>query len=219
MTTSTILYNKSINPNIARFTGAGGDTINSDTLTYNFGASKNFERWGSLVSANFNNQRQVSNASNLVTGYAPGMQFRLTQPMFKNFGIDQARRNIKVTKKQLDLNDAQFRARVIQIILQVQQAYWDLSLAIKNEGVRRESVNLAETFLNNTKRQVEVGTLAPISVVEAATQLEQRRQEVFLAMNNVGIAENTLKNLVADGPTDSIWSSVIEPLEPFDIKQ
>jgi len=217
-TTSTILYNKSINPNIARFTGAGGDTVNNDTLTYNFGASKYFERWGSLVSANFNNSRQISNQSNLSTSYAPGLQFRLTQPLFKNFGIDQARRNIRVTKKQLALNDAVFRARVIQTILAVQQAYWDLSLAIKNEGVRRDSVKLAETFLDNTKRQVEVGTLAPISVVEAATQLEQRRQDVFAAMNNVGIAENTLKNLTAGGSDDALWSSVIEPVEPFDIK-
>jgi HAE1 family hydrophobic/amphiphilic exporter-1 len=217
-TTSTILYNKSIIPNIARFTGADTDTINQDSLTYNFGANKYLERWGSFVSANFNNQRQISNTSNLSTSYSPSLSFRVVQPLFKNFDIDQARRNIKVTKKQLALNDAQFRARVIQIVLAVEQAYWDLSLAIKNEGVRRESVQLAETFLNNTKRQVEVGTLAPIEVVSAATQLEQRRQDVFQAMNSVGIAENTLKNLTASGSTDEIWSSVIEPVERFDIK-
>jgi outer membrane protein len=218
LTTSSILYNKSINPNVARFTGAGGDTVNNDTLTYNFGASKYLTRGGGLLSANFNNSRQISNQSNLSTSYAPGLQFRFTQPLFKNFEIDQARRNIKVYKKQLALNDAQFRARVIQIILSVQQAYWDLSLAIKNETVRRESVQLAETFLNNTKRQVEVGTLAPIEAVSAATQLESRRQDVFQAMNSVGIAENTLKGLVAGGTDDPIWSSVIEPAEPFDIK-
>jgi HAE1 family hydrophobic/amphiphilic exporter-1 len=217
-TTSTILYNKSIVPNIARFTGSSGDTINQDSLTYNFGASKYFERWGSLVSANFNNQRQISNTSNLSTSYSPSLTFRITQPLFKNFDIDQARRNIRITKKQLALNDAQFRARVIQIILAVQQAYWDLSLAIKNEEVQRESVRLAETFLNNVKRQVEVGTQAPIEVVSAAADLEQRRQSVFQAMNQVGIAENTLKNLTADGRNDELWSSVIEPFEPFDIK-
>jgi HAE1 family hydrophobic/amphiphilic exporter-1 len=217
-TTSSILYNKSIFPNVARFTGSSGNTINQDSITYNFGASKYFERWGSLVSANFNNQRQISNASNLSTSYSPSLSFRLTQPLFKGLGIDQARRNIRITKKQLALNDAQYRARVIQIILAVQQAYWDLSLAIKNEGVQRESVKLAETFLNNVKRQVEVGTQAPIEVVSAATSLEQRRQAVFQAMNSVGIAENTLKNLTADGEKDELWSSAIEPVEPFDIK-
>jgi HAE1 family hydrophobic/amphiphilic exporter-1 len=217
--TSRILYNKSIFPNVGRFTGANDDTINQDTTTYNFGASKQFERWGSSLIANFNNARQISNTSNLSTSYSPGLQFQFNQPLFKNFEIDQARRNIKVAKKQLDLNDAQFRARVILIILQVEQAYWDLSLAIKNEGVRRDSVKLAETFLDNNKRQVEVGTLAPIEVVSAATSLESRRQEVFAAMNNVGIMENALKNLTADGSNDPLWSSVIEPIDSFDSKQ
>jgi HAE1 family hydrophobic/amphiphilic exporter-1 len=103
--------------------------------------------------------------------------------------------------------------------LQVQQAYWNLSLAIKNEDVQRQSVELAETFLNNVKRQVEVGTQAPIEVVSAAADLESRRIAVFTAMNQVGQAENALKNLTASGETDEIWSSVIDPIESFDVKQ
>jgi outer membrane protein len=217
-TTSTILYNKSIFPNVARFTGAGGNTVNNDTLTYNFGVIKNFEWWGNTLSANFTNARSISNSSNLATSYSPALSFEFRQPLFKDFGIDQTRRNIKVTKRQMDLSDAEFRERVIQIILQVQQAYWDLSAAKQNEVVRRQSVELAETFLRNTKRQVELGSLAPIEVVSAATQLEQRRQDVFLAMNQVSIAENALKNLTANGTKDELWSSVIETVEPFDLK-
>ena len=217
-TTSRIQYNKSIIPNIARFTGSSDDTVSQNSLTYNFGVSKNIERYGGFITASFNNQRQISNNSNLVTSYSPSMFIQLTQPLFRDFEIDQGRRNIKVAKKQLALNDAQYRSRVIQIILAVEQAYWDLSLARKNEDVRRESVQLAETFLNNTKRQVDVGTLAPIEVISAATQLEQRRQDVFQAMNNVGIAENALKNLTVGGRNDELWSSVIVPVQSFDSK-
>ena len=108
---------------------------------------------------------------------------------------------------------------MIQIISDVTQAYWNLSLAIKNETVQRESVSLARVaFLNNTKRQAEVGTLALVEVVSAASALESRRQSVFQAMNNVGMAENTLKNLTASSETDELWSSLIEPLEKFDAK-
>jgi len=216
--TSRIEFNKNIIPNVGRFTGSSADTVSSDTLTYNFGASKNIERGGGVLFANFNNRRQTSNNSNLLTSYSPGMSFQFNQPLFRNFRIDQGRRNIKIAKKQLALNDAQYRARVIQIVLAVEQAYWDLALAIENERVRRESVGLAETFLNNTKRQVEVGTLAQIEVVSAATQLEQRRQDVFQAMNNVGIAENALKNLTVSGPKDELWSSVIVPVQSFESK-
>lgn len=219
--TSSIFYNKSARATAGRDQGLVGNdnTISNEQLGYNFGATKNIEQWGGLLQADFFNSRISSNTSALTTEYRPTMLFQFNQPLFKNFGIDQARRQIKVTKKSLDLTDAQFRQRVILIISQVQEAYWNLSLAIKNEGVQRESVGLAETFLNNTKRQVEVGTLAPISVVEAATSLESRRQAVFQAMNSVGQAENALKNLTASSPTDELWSSIILPLESFDIKQ
>jgi HAE1 family hydrophobic/amphiphilic exporter-1 len=220
-TTSRLLYETSSVATAQRDQGlTGGDTTRtSKALTYNFGATKSMERWGGFLRADFFNTRASSNTSDLTTQYNPAMQFQFTQPLFKNFGIDQARRQIKVTKKRLDLTDAQFRAKLIDIILQVQQAYWQLSLAIKNENVQRQSVELAETFLNNVKRQVEVGTQAPIEVVSAAADLESRRIAVFQAMNQVGQAENALKNLTASGETDELWSSVIDPIESFDIKQ
>jgi HAE1 family hydrophobic/amphiphilic exporter-1 len=219
--TSEIFYNRSSRATASRDQGLVGNdnTISNKSLTYNFGATKNLERWGGVLQADFFNTRASSNQSTLTTEYRPSMLFQFSQPLFKNFGIDQARRTIKITKKQLDLTDAQFRQRVIQIISVVTEAYWDLSQAIKNEAVQRDSVRLAETFLNNTKRQVDVGTLAPIEVVSAATSLESRRQAVFQAMNSVGQAENALKNLTAGGRDDELWSSIIEPVEPFDIKQ
>jgi HAE1 family hydrophobic/amphiphilic exporter-1 len=219
--TSFMGFNKSARPTAQRDQGLAGNdnTISNKSLTYNYGATKNMERWGGFLQADFFNTRSSSNQSALTTQYTPAMQFQFTQPLFRNFGIDQARRQIKVTKKRLDLTDAQFRVKLIDIILQVQQAYWQLSLAIKNEDVQRQSVQLAETFLNNVKRQVEVGTQAPIEVVSAAADLEQRRQAVFVAMNQVGQAENVLKNLTASGPDDELWSSAIDPVESFDIKQ
>ena len=125
---------------------------------------------------------------------------------------------IQLTKRRLDLSDAVFRQRVIDIVSNVQQAYWDLALAIRNEGIGRESVKLAETQLNNNQRQVEVGTLAPIDVVSAATQVETRRQQVFQAMNAVALAENQIKALTVSGPDDDMWGARIEPVEAFDIK-
>jgi outer membrane protein TolC len=217
--TSRILYNSLGRATALRDQGLdGGNTITSKSYTYNFGMTKNLERGGGFLQADFFNLRSSSNTSQLSTEYTPTLVFQFNQPLFRDYKIDQGRRNIKVAKKRLDLTDAQFRQRVIQIISDVTQAYWNLSLAIKNEVVQRESVSLAETFLNNTKRQAEVGTLAPVEVVSAASALESRRQSVFQAMNNVGIAENTLKNLTASSPNDELWSSLIEPLESFDAK-
>ncbi len=214
---STLLYNRSSTPTSARFSGATSSAISRDTVTFNGGLRKNFERYGTTFSADLNNQRLGSNTNNLEVQYSPALTFQITQPLFKNFRIDANRRLIKVTRKSLDLSDAVFRQRVIEIISNVQQAYWDLALAIRNEGIARESVGLAETQLNNNKRQVEVGTLAPIDVVSAATQVETRRQQVFQAINSVALAENTLKGLTVSSPGDELWTSRIEPVESFNI--
>ncbi len=217
-TTSMILYNRSISPTSARFTGTEANTLSRDSLIYNFGLSKNLEKYGSLIEVDFNNQRLGSNTNNLTPQYNPSLQVSFTQPLFKNLQIDPTRRLIKVTKKNLDLTDAQFRQRVIEIISQVQQAYWDLALAIRSEEIARESVKLAEIQLNNNKRQVEVGTQAPIEVISAATTLESRRTQVFVAINSVAQAENALKLLTVGGPDDDLWKTRIDPAEPFDVK-
>ncbi|MEO6725833.1 MAG: TolC family protein [Blastocatellia bacterium] len=214
---SQVLYNRSSTPTSSRFTGATSNAISRDGVTFNGGLRKNFERYGTTFSADLNNQRLGSNTNNLEVQYSPALTFQITQPLFKNFRMDANRRLIKVTRKSLDLSDAVFRQRVIEIISNVQQAYWDLALAIRNEGIGRESVGLAETQLNNNKRQVEVGTLAPIDVVSAATQVETRRQQVFQAINSVALAENTLKGLTVSGPSDELWTSRIEPVESFNI--
>ncbi|MFN7926910.1 MAG: TolC family protein [Blastocatellia bacterium] len=195
-----------------------GKIISIKTLTYNFGMARSIERSGGQFSVDFNNSRLNSNRSNFDPQYQPQLSFGFTQPLMRNFRIDANRRLIKITKKQLDLSDAQFRQRAIEIISRVQQAYWDLAFAIRDEEIQRDAVKLAEVQLTNNQRQVEVGTLAPIDVVTAATSVESRRISVFTAMNAVSQAENTLKQLVVDGADADIWTAKIVPLESFEIQ-
>ncbi len=195
-----------------------GKVISIKTLLYNFGVDRQIEKTGGLLQFDFNNNRTNSNRSNFDPQYQPSLNFSYTQPLMRNFKIDANRRLVKIFKKQLDLSDAQFRQRAIQIIAQVQQAYWDLAFAIRDEEIQRDAVKLAETQLTNNQRQVEVGTLAPIDVVTAATSVESRRISVFTAMNQVAQAENTLKQLVADGEGSDVWTAKIVPVESFEIQ-
>jgi outer membrane protein len=195
-----------------------GKVISIRTLTYNFGMDRAIEKTGGLFSVDFNNARTNSNRSNFDPQYQPQFSVNFTQPLMRNFRIDANRRAIKIFKKQLDLTDAQFRQRAIEIISRVQQAYWDLAFAIRDEEIQREAVRLAETQLTNNQRQVEVGTLAPIDVVTAATSVESRRIAVFTAMNQVAQAENTLKQLVVESPESEVWNSKIVPMESFEIQ-
>lgn len=217
-TTAALSYGAFTQANTRLFSGTSATTTAQQTLTYNAGVSQLLERGGGDYQINFNNTRQTNNFGTLSPQYNPQLNFTFTQPLFRGYKIDANRRLIKIAKKTLDLNDALFRQRAIEIIARVQQAYWDLAFAIKDEEIQRDSVKLAETQLNNNKRQVEVGTLAPIEVIQSATVLESRRQQVFVAMNTVSQAENALKALTVGSPSDELWMTQIVPVESFDVK-
>ncbi len=218
LTNSTFSYNNSTQANTRFFSGTDAPTTSSSTLTYNFGFQHLIEPSGGAYEINFNNQRFTNNFAQLTPQYSPAINLQISQPIFRNFKIDTNRRQIRIRKKQLDLSDAQFRQQAITIISRVQQAYWDLALAYENEKVSRDSVELADTQLRNNQRQVEVGTLAPIDVVSAATTLETRRTQVFTAMDRVAQAENALKNLTVDGPGSDLWNAKIETAENFEVQ-
>lgn len=204
-------------PNTRPFSGAGSaPSLNSKNLGFNFGHQGFIYRSGGDYAVNFNNTRTSNNFSLFTSQYNPQLSFTINQPLWRNFKIDRNRYQIQLAKKRLDLSDATFRQRAIEIISRVQTAYWNLALAIKDEEIQRDAVKLAETQLNNNQRQVEVGTKAPIDVVESATVMEQRRQQVYQAMNQIALSENTLKNLTANGPNDDLWKSQIIPVESFE---
>jgi outer membrane protein len=204
-------------PNTRPFSGAGNaPSLTSKNLGFNFGHQGFIYRSGGDYAVNFNNTRQSNNFSLFTSQYNPQLNFVINQPLWRNFKIDRNRYQIQLAKKRLDLSDATFRQRAIEIISRVQTAYWNLALAIKDEEIQRDAVKLAETQLNNNQRQVEVGTKAPIDVVESATVMESRRQQVYQAINQIALAENSLKNLTANGPSDDLWKAQIIPVESFE---
>jgi outer membrane protein len=217
LTTSTISYESQKSPNTFAFSGSDQNFTQNSTLVYNFGLSQYFAGTGGRYEITFNNERTTSNTSLYSPLYNPILTATWTQPLLKNFRTDDNRRQISIAKKNLDLSDAQFRQQAIEIIARVQRAYWDLALAWRDEEIRREAVRLAETQLKNNERQAEVGTLAPIDVVSAATQLESRRQDVLQAMAAVAQAENALKNLTIESPHSDLWKTRIITVEKFEI--
>src|SRR5207248_11373532 len=154
-----------------------------------------------------------SPAQLLTTQYNPTLTFSFTQQLLRNFRTDFNRQQIQVAKKSLDLSDSQFRQRVIEIINQVQRAYWDLVFAIQNEQIARNTVELTRTQLENNRRQVEAGTAAPIDLRSTEAALEQRKGDVITALQNITTAENVLKGLLIKRQDDKLWSAVINPTD------
>jgi outer membrane protein TolC len=149
--------------------------------------------------------------------YPTSLTFSYTQPLLRGLGFDQNRRAIEIAKKNLSLTDAQFRQRAVETITNVQRAYWDLVYALRNLQIQREAVRDARKQLEHNKRLVNEGLLAPIDVVAAEAQISGFEQSVYSALDDVGRAENNLKNLVAENREAPIWRVAIVPSESVEL--
>ena len=103
---------------------------------------------------------------------------------------------------------------MIEIIAQIETAYWDLVYAQRNLQVQLEGVRLANAQVSSNERQVEQGVLAPSDVVAAKVQVSTFEQNVYVAQQSVTNAENSLKNLMLADRNSPIWSNPIVPITP-----
>jgi len=216
LSTSDVNYRSTTQPVVSIF-GGGGTTsaLTQKSLNYNFTTSQFMQQTGGYREVDFNNSRTVtsSTASLLTTQYSPTLTLQFTQPLMRNFGIDQNRHLLQIAQKTLDLSDSQFRQRVIEIINSVQRGYWDLVFAIRNEKIARESVQLAKQQLDNNSKMVDAGTLAPIELRSTEAQLETAKGNVIVALQGITTAENALKVLLLKDTADKIWYSAIAPTD------
>jgi outer membrane protein TolC len=151
--------------------------------------------------------------------YPSGFSFTYNQPLLRGRRFDQNRRLVEIAKKNLSLTDAQFRQRAIETITAVQRAYWDLVFALRNLQVQRDTVRDARAQLEHNRRLVTEGVLAPIDVVAAEAQVSNFEQSVYAALDEVGRAENSLKNLIAENRRSEVWRVAIVPTDTVDAER
>lgn len=150
--------------------------------------------------------------------YPSALVLSYTQPLLRGRSFDVNRRNIEIAKKNVSLSDVQFRQRAIDVITQVEQAYWDLAFALRNLQVNIDAVKQARLQLESNQRLVEKGVLAPIEIVAANAQVTNLEQNVFIVQESVTRAENTLKTLMFANRTSSDWSRPITPVSEINIE-
>jgi outer membrane protein len=184
-------------------------------FTYNFTTNQAFEPTGGSWTVAFNNQRITtsSSVSLLTPEYSPSLNVSVLQPLMRNLSVDANRHNIQVAKEALTLSDSQFRQQVIQIINQVQDAYWELVFAIRNDRIARNTYDLTHQQLEDNKKQVEAGTLAPLDLRQTEAQLESNKGTIIAAKQTITTDENALKQLLLKDPNDKMWNSVVKPVD------
>ncbi len=135
--------------------------------------------------------------------YSLGTGIAVRQPLLRNFWIDQGRLTIKVNKKNLTITELGVHYVAMDVINQVQQAYYELAYAIQQAHEQRNFLDSREQLLASVKRRIEMGTLTALDERLAAARVATVEASVAQAENARQLAENELKSLLGDAWVDS----------------
>jgi outer membrane protein len=134
----------------------------------------------------------------------------VTQPLLKNFWIDNNRLTILVAKNRLQYSEQGLREQIITTVTAVENAYYELIFARENVNVEQEALVLAQTQRDQDKQRVQVGSLAPLDVQQDEAQVAQSQANLIAAENTLSVDQNSLKTLLSDNYSQ--WHDVeIQP--------
>jgi outer membrane protein TolC len=210
---STVLdKNSRTNPQTNAF--SGGDKVTTKGSTWNFGLGQAVPTGGEF-SLTFNITKSDTNSifSSFNPSFSSGLTLSATQPLFRNLRLDAPRRQLLLSKKNLEISDTQFRQAVVNVLATVKAQYYDLIFAIDNLEAARKSLALAQKLLDENQIKVKVGTMAPLDVVQAQSEVAGREEGVIVAENDLREAEDTLKRSISPGNDRVMWDLRLIPTD------
>ncbi len=174
------------------------------TTTFTNQYSQGFET-GTNFTASWNNTRSSSTSS--ANFFNPAVQstlsFGLSQSLLNGFGITVNTRNLRIAKNNRHIADWAFALQAITTITNTITAYWELVYARANVKVEEQAVTVSEKLYNDNKKQLGVGTMAPLDVTRAESELATDRQNLIVAQTVQLQDEQILLNAISKDPMGS----------------
>jgi outer membrane protein TolC len=223
--TSTISNQSRVNLPTSVF--SGGSRFTQDTQRWNAGVSQNVPWGGGSYTLNFNNSRAFSDASDVTfnPNFSTNLTGSYTQPLLRDFRIDDTRAQLLSSRIDQDVAEIELRSTVASTLAQVRNAYWELVFAYQAVEAAQQSLQLASKLVEDNRARVEIGTMAPIDVVQAQAEEASRREQLVTAQATVRNTELALKQLIVSGTEYELWKSSIRPtdqpspvFEPIDLE-
>lgn len=128
--------------------------------------------------------------------YGSTIRFTFSQPLLRGFGYKMSRREIIIAQNNRDISEKNFSKALEDTIYNVKNAYWNLIYRIENLKVRQQSLKLAQELLEKNKAEIEAGTLPPIEILTAQTDVATREADILEAEFMVRNGEDLLKTII-----------------------
>jgi outer membrane protein len=198
------------NPFIAG-TGTSGGTgstanpvalpLKSHTDTYNFGYTQAWNS-GTTFTAGWDNSRGSSSPT--ANFFIPAVQSTLSagisQQLLNGCCFEVNRRNLVIARNNRKIADLVFVQQAISTVTNTITAYWELVYARENVKVEQQAVAVSQKLYNDNKKQLEIGTMAPLDVTRAESELASDQGNLLVAQTTQLQDEQVLKNAISKDP-------------------
>ncbi len=213
--TGTVQYEAALAPQSNLLFSGGAPTLSTNTGTFNFGYQQGFSS-GTLLNVAYNNSRVTTN--NLFTSYSPNISasFKVTatQHLLQGFGPGINRRLIIQAQNTREITDSSFRQQVLYTVNQVENLYWALVSAYEDTQDKAEALAQSTQLAAETRRQVDIGTMAGLDIVNADSAAASDKQALVAAQSNLRYQQLVMKQALVRNLRDRQFAKV--PIVPTD---
>ncbi len=199
----------------------GADIQQQEGQSWNLGLDQLLSA-GGVLSVDFNNSRFETNSvfATINPSFRVDLDATLTQPLLRDFGKQATERGIRIARTNVGIGEENFELRVTITLNAVEQAYWDLVEAQDQLQVAEESLALARKLHEQNRIRVEVGTLAPLELVQSEAGIATREEALIRARALVGDRGDVLRQLlnlergeVWETPVAAVTAPEMDPIE------
>lgn len=216
--TASTQFESVVSPQSNSLFSGGLSAINQKAWTNNFGYAQGWAS-GSALNVVFDNTRTTTNSPRTTFSPQFNSNFRATarQHLLQGWGLENNRRFIIQAKNNKKISDTSFKAQIISTVSQIQNIYWDLVNAYENMKVQQRSLEFANRTLTDNRKQVEIGTLAPIEIVRAQSQVATSTQSLIVAQTNLQYQELVIKNAITRNLNDALGAVSVVPTDTMTV--
>jgi outer membrane protein TolC len=208
--TLSATVNRNTTPATSQFTGAPSLSILGGTYTMGF--SEAFET-GTNLGVNLSMIRSSTNSvfATINPSYTGLVQYSLTQHLLKGWGRTNNTSQIRIAQTNQKISEIQFEGQLIDLVAQAQRSYWDLVFAGEDIKIKQRSMDLAQKTLSDNQIQVRIGTLAPIDLVQAESDLANRRVQYVTSTYTEVQTQDQVKKLITSQSDPGLVLAKLNP--------
>lgn len=204
--------NRSSQPSSSQLSGA--PSVSQLSQSYDVGFNQ-YLQTGTTLGVDFALSRSSSNSafSTFNPAWSGNVKYSATQHLMKDYGRTINAHQFKITQNNIEISDVQFERQVIELVTQAEKSYWDLVFTYEDLKVKQRSMDLAQKTLSDNRIQVDAGALATADLVQAETEVANRRLQLLDSNFTQVQVSDQIKKLVTNGPDPGLVLAKIAPTQ------